>query len=82
MIIKALSVLESISKNNSGYDIKEMAKIIKDDNIVYEAQPVKSEIRMDIIYSPNRKLVKKISKKRRKELIARKRKHGMEILLN
>ena len=61
------AVKDALATDFAGYDIEEAAKIVKNGKTTYEAQVEKGEIKLDAIYSPDGKLVKKIEKQEKDE---------------
>ena len=61
------AVKSALKKDFSGYKIKETAKIEKNGKITFEAQVEKGETKLDAIYSPDGKLIKKIEKQEKDE---------------
>ena len=61
------AVKASLSKAFFGYEIKEAAKIVKKGKTTYEAELKKGETKLDAIFSPNGKLIKKIEKQEKDE---------------
>jgi creatinine amidohydrolase/Fe(II)-dependent formamide hydrolase-like protein len=53
---------KSVEKNFPGWELKEGAKIVRGGKTTYEAELEKGEKKMDAIFSPDGKLVKKITK--------------------
>lgn len=61
------AVNSSIKKDFSEWDIEETAKIVRDGKTTYEAELEKGEKKMDAIFAPDGKLVKKIEKAEKDE---------------
>ena len=61
------AVKSALKKDFSGYKIKETAKIEKNGKTTFEAQVEKGETKLDAIYSPDGKLIKKIEKQEKDE---------------
>ncbi len=61
------AVKNALKKDFAGYDVEETAKIEKNGKTTFEAQVKKGEIKLDAIYSPVGKLIKKIEKKEKDE---------------
>ncbi len=53
---------KSVEKNFKGWELKEGAKIVRNGKTTYEAELEKGEKKMDAIFSPDGKLIKKITK--------------------
>jgi len=56
------AVKSAINKNFAGYAIEGTAKIIRDGKTTFEAEFKKGENKLNILFSPDGKLVKKIEK--------------------
>jgi hypothetical protein len=56
------AIEKSVEKNFKGWELKEGAKIVRDGKTTYEAELEKGEKKMDAIFTPDGKLVKKITK--------------------
>jgi len=61
------AVQSALAKDFPGYDIEEAAKIVKAGTTTFEAQVEKGETKLDAIYSPDGKLIKKIEKQEKDE---------------
>ena len=60
-------VKTNLSKDFFSYEIKEAAKIVRNGKTTYEAELKKGETKLDAIYSPDGKLIKKIEKQEKGE---------------
>ena len=60
-------VKTNLSKDFFGYEIKEAAKIVRNGKTTYEAELKKGESKLDAIFTPDGKLIKKIEKQEKGE---------------
>ncbi len=61
------AVKNALKKDFAGYDVEETAKIEKNGKTTFEAQVKKGETKLDAIYNPDGKLIKKIEKQEKEE---------------
>jgi len=61
------TVKSSVEKDFPGWELGEAAKIVRDGKTTYEAEIVKGEKKIDAIFTPDGKLVKKVEKAEKDE---------------